>query len=290
MSVCVVTDSACSLPPELAASHGVVVVPMRVAAGDRVWPDGAVGPGTGTLTTGTLTTGTLTTSCPSPGELVELYHGLGAEDVLVLTVSRRMSAMFESATLAARLVAGCHVRVFDTGTAAGAQGLVALAAARCARQGGSLDEVETAARRCADRVRLVATLPSLASLARSGRVPQAAAWAGTWLGLNPLFEFRSGRAVPLRPVRGRHQALDRLVSIWRSSTDAHREEMLHICAMHALEPGVADDLMARVSMDVHPTSSFVASFSAVMVAHTGTGLAGLAWWWEPVGAPGRSGA
>ena len=51
-----------------------------------------------------------------------------------------MSGVHGTALLAARPF-GPAVRVIDTGTAAGGQGLVALAAASAARAGGSLDEV-----------------------------------------------------------------------------------------------------------------------------------------------------
>lgn len=276
-----VTDSACSLPPELADASGVTVVPMWVTSGDRQWRDGDVSAQDLTGVRGRA----VTTSCPSPGELVEAFGLAPGSAVLVLTVSRRMSAMFDAASVAARLVEGREVRVIDTGTAAGAQGLVALAAAQAAAAGGSLAEVEAVSRRVAGRVRLVATLPSLSTLARSGRVPNAAAWAGTWLGLHPLFEFRAGRVSPARPAFSRRAALDRLVAALRQEAALHAGHELHICALHALEPDLALELLHRAHEVVEPASSFVGAFSAVMLAHTGPGLAGLSWWWREDGQP-----
>ena len=63
-----------------------------------------------------------------------------------------------------------------------------------------------------ERVRLVATIPSLDHLVRSGRVPGIAGWAGTTLGINPLFEFRGGAVRRLRPALSREAALDRIVA------------------------------------------------------------------------------
>ncbi|MST34219.1 hypothetical protein GHK86_16005, partial [Acidimicrobiaceae bacterium USS-CC1] len=57
-------------------------------------------------------------------------------------------------------------------------------------------------------------------------------------------------------------------------------ERLHLAVMHALDRPGADALLAELRGRVEPATSFVGSFSPVMVAHTGPGLLGLAWWWE----------
>jgi fatty acid-binding protein DegV len=49
--------------------------------------------------------------------------------------------------------------------------------------------------------------------------------------------------------------------------------------LHALNPEAAETLLERVSA-LAPASCLVGPFSPVMVAHTGRGLVGLAWWWE----------
>jgi DegV family protein with EDD domain len=189
-----------------------------------------------------------------------------------------MSSTHEAAVVGAR-AAGGQVRVVDTTTAAGAQGLVVLAAAECAAAGGTVEEVEGVALDVVSRVRLIAMVPNLDHLVRSGRVPNLAGWAGKRLGIAPLFEFSDGGAHPMRPARGAEAALDRIVSHWRRSrVDDAR---LHVAALHALAPESAQRLLDAVTAEVEPATVFSASFGAVMVAHTGPGLAGLAWWWQP---------
>ncbi|MGH9105302.1 MAG: DegV family protein [Acidimicrobiales bacterium] len=277
-----VTDSACSLPDDLALARGVRVVPMWLSVGGRQYRDGelpleqvvaCLGEG-------------LSTSGPAPGELAGAAEEADEGDgVLVLTISRRMSGAYQAARVAAATLAdagGKEVAVVDTGTAAGAQGLVVLAASRAARAGLPLGDVVAAAEVASREARLVATLPSLQHLARGGRVPGAAAWGAEWLGLNPVFEFRGGHVRPLRPARGRQAAFRRVVAAWRRGSAEHvrRGQALHVAALHALDPLAAEDLAAQVGARVSPQTAFVGSFSAVMVAHTGPGLAGLAWQWE----------
>ncbi|HYY78125.1 MAG TPA: DegV family protein [Actinomycetes bacterium] len=277
MSVAVVTDGAASLPPDLAAANGVTVVPLEATMAGR--------------TEARLTTleelvphigdGVRTAGPPSgrfAAAIGDCQHGDG---VLVLTVARSVSSIYQAATLGARRAPG-PVRVADTGTAAGAQGLVVLAAARAARAGLALEAVEAAARRAAAAVRLVATLETLEYLVKGGRLPKVIGHTGGRLGVRPLLEFRAGTIRPLRPALSRAAARRRILARWRASRPPGAA--LHVAALHALAPDEASDLLQDVLEEVEPATAFVAEFGAAMVAHTGPGLVGLAWWWERTGA------
>jgi DegV family protein with EDD domain len=190
-----------------------------------------------------------------------------------------MSATYRSASLAARLAGGGRVRVVDTGSAAGGEGLVVLAAARAAAAGRPLDAVEQAARRAAAAVRLVAAVAGFDRLVRSGRVPALAGWAGERLGVQPLFAFSGGSVRPLRPAANRSAALARLLrllvdDVRRAGTPP---PAVHVAVLHAGAAGEAGGLLERVAALTDPATAFVAEFSTVMVAHTGPGLIGLAW-------------
>lgn len=277
------TDSAASLPADLAAANGVTVVPMWVAVGGEQYRDGELS----LAEVLERVDEGLSTSGPAPGELARAASEADQGDgVVILTLSQNMSGVYQSARLATELLeAGPErerVAVVDTGTAAGAEGLVVLAAARAAQAGLPLGSVVEAAQRAGRKVRLLATLPSLDYLARGGRVPGAAAWGARWLGLNPVFEFKQGKVKPLRPARGPRLARRRIVETWSREVTAERARgaALHVAALHSLEPSVAAGLLAEVRQRLEPATAFVGSFSPVMVAHTGPGLVGLAWWWE----------
>src|SRR5438270_7297217 len=192
MTVTVVTDSAASIPAELVDQLGIVVVPMSVIIGDTVYPDGQLGLDEvmARVDEGISTSGT------NPGEFLQAIEPLDG-DVVVLTISAQMSSTYEAARTAANMTGG-KARVVDTRTAAGGQGLVVLAAAEAAARGEPVDSVVATAERVSKLVPLVATVEDLERLIASGRVPGVAAPANRWLGMQPLFEFRSGGARPLR--------------------------------------------------------------------------------------------
>ncbi|MFN8035515.1 MAG: DegV family protein [Acidimicrobiia bacterium] len=276
MAVRIVTDSAAAIPAEVARAHGVTVVPMRLTVDGDEALDGAL------PLEQLLATERVTTSGPTLGDFCTVIDGALAEgdDVLVLTIAATMSSTYSEAVVAARRSSGT-VRVLDTATAAGGEALVVLAAAHAARAGASLDEVERVATDVVGRVRLVATVPTLDRLVRSGHVPSLAGWAGRRLGINPLFEFRAGGVQSLRPALSRGAALDRIAGLLeRSRVGGAR---LHVVALHALAAEEAHQLLDRVTAGSEPATAFVGEFGPVMVVHTGAGLMGLAWWWEPEG-------
>jgi DegV family protein with EDD domain len=275
MAVAILTDSAAALPPDLAAARGIGVVPMWLMIDGESVREGDV------PLAELLTHEHVTTSGPTPGEFEKAVKEAqrGTDDgVLVCTLASTMSSTHEAAVLGAQ-AAGGDVVVVDTTTAAGAQALVVLAASDAAARGASLADVERATRAAITQTHLVAMVPTLDHLVRSGRVPNIAGWAGKRLGLAPLFEFRDGGAHALRPARGTVAALDRIVARFRK--DRVPDARLHVAALHAQAESEAQELLDAVRQEVEPATAFLGTFGTVMLVHTGPGLVGLAWRWEP---------
>jgi DegV family protein with EDD domain len=278
MTVTVIADDAAAVPSELAKQLGVVLVPMqleidgRPVSTDRVALEEVVEH----LDDGVQTSG------PSPGAFAEVLQGVDGQDgSVVLTVAQRFSSTFQAATAAARLSRdGRSVRVVDTGSAAGGEGLVVLAAAEAAAAGRSVDDVVGVAEAVRSRVHLVAAVEHLTYLLRGGHVPASLGRLGDRIGVRVYFELQNSRIRPLPPSRTRTSAIDQLIGQWHRSRPHDSADRLHVAALHALRADDAETLLATIRQEVEPATSFVASFGPVMVAHTGPGLLGLAWWWQ----------
>lgn len=277
-AVAVVADSAAALEPGLARRYGIVNVPMELEVAGRPVAEDEM-PLDELLRH--LDEG-VTTSAPPPGafvEALEVVAGSGATAVVVLTVGSNLSSSYQSAVTAATSAPpGVEVRVVDTGTAAGAEGLVVLAAAEAAQAGASLEEVTARAELVAERVRLVATVEELKYLVRGGRLAAGAARAGEHLGVRPVFELSKGKIHPLRPSLSSDGAFDQILAHWRRSII--EGAALHVAALHAMRDEDAAALLDKVRAEVEPVTALVGKFGPVMVAHTGPGVIGLAWWWE----------
>jgi DegV family protein with EDD domain len=269
----IITDSSASLPADLVERHQIGVVPLGLSLGDEFVHDGEIDLAE-IVHRGEVQ---VTTSAPSPGDFVRAIGDDPGESVVIVTVAQSMSSTFTAARLAAK-AAKPQVRVVDSGTAAGAQGLVVLAAAAAAERDCSLDDVETAVQRASGVVRLVAAVDGLEHLRRSGRVPGVVAAAGRLVSLQPLFAFEQGRVRRLAPATCRSAAGERILRAWRRTRRGGGA--LHVAALHALAPERAVELLEAVCDEVEPATAFVGEFSPAMVVHAGPGLVGLAWWWE----------
>jgi DegV family protein with EDD domain len=278
----VVTDSAASIDPGLPGVDRIAVVPMQVEIDGRPLAETDLSAdAVGEMLTGPVPP-RVSTSAPAPGAFLRAIEATDDGDgVVVLTVSSRMSGTHSAAALAARMT-DRRVEVVDTGTAAGAEGLVVLAAQAEAAAGGSLEAVVKQAALAAARVRMVAEVGDLRPLARSGRLPARVARLGASLGVRPVFQYRGGSVSPLRPVRSERGAREALLSAWEGSAKRERGT-LHVTASYGSDRDAAEQLVDEVRHRAEPATAYVARFGPVMVAHTGPDILGLSWWWEPAG-------
>ncbi len=285
--VAVVTDSAACLPPELAESHDIEVVPMEFIHEGKVYRDGIditpaqfydLLPHVKKLPT---------TSSPSPNSYLTALQSLvsARPNILVVTPSSKFTHAFVSARAAAQMakqqLPQATVDVLDSGTAAGAQGLVVLTAARAANGGSSLNETVGAARNLMPRVRLIAYIDTLRYLAKGGQVPHAVSWASSILKIKPIFELlpQAKGATLLDRVRVRHKATERLVEIIREGAN---HKPVHAIVMHTNELNGAEELRQRIASQLNWSELHVADFTPVMGVHTGPGLLGVAYYFDEV--------
>ena len=271
----VVTDGTASLPDGLAEQAGLAVVPLHVLLASRSG-GGAVELRPEALARALRDRGSeVHTSRPSPGEFAAAYRSCGAEEVVSVHVSARLSGTVDAAALAAREVAaeGIAVRVVDAGTLAMGLGFAALAAARSAADGLPAERVERVARDVAASTTLLFYVDTLEHLRRGGRIGAAAALLGSALAVKPLLHVVDGAVAPLERVRTASRALARLEELAVQATgDAPVDLAVHHLDAPDRAQALAERLRARLPglVDLH-----VSEVGAVVGAHAGPGLLGV---------------
>ena len=152
--IALVTDSTASLPPELAARRGIIVVPLQVVIGATSFDEGPEGGATPETVADALREWTpVSTSRPTPAAMLEAYEqavAAGATEVVSIHLSGELSGTFESAQLAAR-DAPIPVTVVDSRQLGMATGFAVLSAADVLDDGGSAAEAAEVATRRAER-------------------------------------------------------------------------------------------------------------------------------------------
>lgn len=277
----IVTDSTACIPRKVADSLGIRLVPMTVVIGGREYLDGV------DLTPEQFYEMLLasptapTTSHPPPGRYLEAFIQMlqTHEAVVCTTLAAGLSGVYQSAQAARGLLPEATVVVEDTGTAAGAQGLLTLAAARAAAAGAGPEEVVQVIRNLAGRVRLYASVDTLDYLARGGRLGKAAALLGGKLKIKPILTLRDGIVYPSGQARTIAGVLYRLVEMIGEELPAGCR--LRAIVMHAALPEPARDLAERLRRQYDCAELHITAFTPVMGAHIGPGLIGVAFYGEP---------
>lgn len=284
-------DSSSCLPPELLRQWNITVVPHELIIGNRSYRDGVdIHPEEFyRLLKGNQPS--FTTAAPRSQQFLEafLVAGERAPEVLCITLATQLSATYRSACAAVELANGrladIKVQVVDSRAAAGASGLIALAAARWAAAGDTLDQVISKVNRLIPRVNLIAFLDTLAYLGRGGRVRKFEAWAGSLLSIKPLTELRLGEARMLERPRSRAKATERLLDIMRQRVGP-RPVLVNVMEAAAVKDAQA--LSIRIQADFNCRELFISQFTPVMGLHTGPGLLGTAFYVEEDGDPPSS--
>lgn len=271
----IVTDSSCDLPDDAIARHRIEVVAQTVRFGEEELLDReelSTEEFWRRLTTGSV----LPSSAAAPvGRFQEAFARLvsaGADGIVVLIVSSKVSSTFQSATLAAeQFPARIPVRVVDSGLVSTALGLAAIEAAEVAATGASIEEVEAAARSACERGHIFATLATLDYLRRGGRIGAVAALIGGLLEVKPLIAFEDGRIAAAGRVRSRRRALAAVLDHIQEQGDS----ISRLAVAHA-DPVELPEFLQSVA-GIHQGEVMVARIGPAVGTHTGPGTLGVAY-------------
>jgi len=278
--VAVVTDSSACVPQEVVKQYGIHILPLILIFEDRSYRDGVDITSQEFYELLKKAKKVPTTSSPSPGEYLEAFREVAkqASDILCITLPPNLSMAFDSATQASEMaresIPHVKITVFPSRSPALAEGFIAQAAARAAASGKDLSQVVLAAQDMMDRVNAIAVLDTLYYLAKGGRIPKAAAWAGSLFKIKPILDA-TGDVRLLERCRTRKRALQRLLYIMRQ-----RSEGKPICVnlMQAGVPEEAERLKADILSQFDCVEFYVTDFTPVIGTHTGPGSIGLSFY------------
>ena len=193
MVVKIVTDSLSDITDDLAQELGITVVPLTVLFGHESFLDRV------TITTDEfyhrLAHGTVwpTTTQPPPGDFVNVYNKLAKEtdEILVVTLSNKLSGTYQSALQAKDMIEGkCRIEVIDSLKIAMSLGLIVISAAKAAQTGANLGEVANLVRKAMPRSHLMAYFDTLKYLAKGGRIGKAQGLLGAILSIKPILTVK----------------------------------------------------------------------------------------------------
>jgi DegV family protein with EDD domain len=281
--VAIVTDSVACLTRELVEQYGISILPVYFYFGDKLYRDWVDITPSEAYELFLKDPTAFKTSGINPTDCLETYRQVSNHytDILCVTLSSKLSMVYNSALEAEESAKGelpqTSIVVVDSRTATAAEGFVALAAARAAEAGKSLDEVVKRAEAVRDKVCVVALMDTIRYVYRSGRIPKIAAKAGSMLNIKPVMTISSGSVRFRGAVRSREHGVERVIKITK---DRVKQKPVHMAVMHAYAPADAEKLKEIVSAEFNCVELWVTEFSPVMGYACGTGTLGVAFYTE----------
>jgi DegV family protein with EDD domain len=259
VTTAIVTDSTTSLPEEVREYPNVRVVPLTFSFGPKeTYTDKSELSNAHFYEKLENATAFPTTSQPPPGAY---------DDILVLTLSRRLSGTYDSALTAAGMV-DRPVEVVDTKSAEMGSGLILLEALSVIDEGGDFEDVKRAVEVAVRRCKILFAVGTLEYLEKSGRIGRAQRLLGTALDLRPVLRVENGEVVPHKRARGRKRQMAALLEEAKPAAEAGRPLAYgHVRAW---------DTLSELRTELGVKGRFVSEIGGVVGSHVGPGAYGVA--------------
>jgi len=165
--VSVITDSTSSLNKDLVDKYKIGIVPISIYSGGKVYRDWVDINPREAYELFLKDPDDFTTSPSSPGQFLEAFHKVGknAPGILCITLSSKLSTGYDMALNAREKakteISGVTIEVLDSLNVTASEGFIALAAARAAADGKSLEDVVKTAKDVRDKSRFVILLDTI---------------------------------------------------------------------------------------------------------------------------------
>ncbi len=277
MKIAVITDTDSSLSQETAANYGIRQVPITVHFGEEMFRTGVDIDDKLLFEKVDALNKLPTTSAPSPGAFIEAFQTAfedGADAIICICVSSKVSATYASAVTACEHFPDRTIKVVDSLTLSLGEGFIAIEAVQMVRAGASLDEVVAKAMEMGSQMHIYAVLATLKYLALSGRVGKLVAGMADTLNIKPILTVQDGKLDLLERVRTRKKAIERMFDLVGTAMDGKKIEKVGIIHANALDG--ANELQNQFcERFAYPGEVMVAEFTAGLSVHAGAGLVGL---------------
>ena len=275
--VAIVTDSTHYTSRELIAAAGVHEVSLYVSDGDGSRRETEITDYDAFYARLRESDALPTTSQPSIGDFLAAYEPLvqAGNDVVSIHLAGGISGTVGAAAQAKALLDerrdGGRIEIVDARTACGGLGIVVMAAAAVAGDGGDLEAVLARAEAPPAALRSWFCIHTLSYLQRGGRIGRAQAWVGGALRVKPILSLES-EITPVERVRTSGRAFERMVDYLRSRRDDGADGWV---IQHIQAPDRAAALVERGRELFGREPQWVSEVGPVIGTYTGPGLIGV---------------
>ena len=168
------------------------------------------------------------TSQVSTGQFAELFEKVkkdGFDELLVITLSSKLSGTYQGAILAKELVPGLRVEVFDSKSVSYGEAILAQHALKMVKSGASIEEIVKKLEEVRDHTKIYVLVDTLKYLVKNGRLSSTAGLLGTLLKIKPLLKImEDGSLKPYEKIRTTTKAQQRILEVILQETEGYDVE------------------------------------------------------------------
>jgi len=145
------------------------------------------------------------TAQTSTGHIYEMYQEMiqnGANELIIVTISKHLSGTYQNAVLAAKMIENVPVHVFDSLSVSYVEALMAMTAKKMADNGATVEQILEQLEFLRDHNHIYVTVDTLKYLVKNGRLSNAQGFLGSLLKLKPLLHVsKEGKVVTQDKIR-----------------------------------------------------------------------------------------
>lgn len=213
------------------------------------------------------------TSMASTGTMLEAYEKLrdqGCDTILFVTISSKMSGIYDNAIMASKMVEGVKVHVFDSKSVGYIESKMIFKAHEDFVAGKSMEEIIKDLEFIRDNNKIYFAVNDLKFLIKNGRLSNAAGFMANMLKIKPLLEIdKNGAVVSIEKIRTFSKAVDRVIEKFLEETAGKDVEAFII---HANNPETVKYIREKV-MTLRPETGEIKDYllAPAVAAHSGQG-------------------
>ncbi len=273
MAVHFIIDSASDITPEEANALGITTVPLKVVFGTTEYSDKIDMTHT-EFYERLIESDVLPTTCQvPPADFAQAYAPIleQGDDIVVITLSSKLSGTYQSAVIAAMDHPG-RIFVVDSLSVCIGERILLEYGLTLLEQGLSAEEIFRALTEQTGKIRVLALLDTLEYLKKGGRISAATALAGSLLSIKPVVTMEDGLIVMAGKARGSKQGNNLLRQLIEKSGGIDFQKPFALAYS-----GLSDALLEKYitdSMDLwksHTDHLPISTVGCVIGTHVGPG-------------------
>jgi DegV family protein with EDD domain len=271
----IVTDSTADLTDSMIAEYHIETVPLNIIIDVQTYADGDELSKQEFYERMKSSRELPSTSQASPSLFKQRFQAIldRGDEVFYIGLSSTLSGTLQSALIGRDMLDEPHrVTIFDSLTVSYGQGMLAVEAAKMAREGRTPDEITARLTELRKRQRLVFSVSTLENLRKSGRINNLSFLFGSLLNIKPILNYGNDGVVQVYDrVRGKKNAH---LAVARFLNEHPADPSMPIGLGHTCNPESAAELIA-VLEENGITNTFTFELSGVIGAHVGPGTVGI---------------